>query len=227
MTRTGTIRPITTDFRRFSRLSVQTPGIRPESDQELHRKPPQEGFTVVPSNTLTEVKAVVVKRLEELRPAYLEYLELEAYVELTGNFPTATPEAEAEVPQPQATPAPAPAPAKPAATRQRPGSAKKPAAKSKPAASKKPAAKAKPAAAVPTSDGQTEAKVKEIVASHPDGIKVGDIIKEGNLSQSYTYDVVKRLTESKELVKRNRKIYIHENAATTAPKASQAQPVGV
>lgn len=171
----------------------------------------------MPSNVITEVKATVEKRMEELRPAYLEYLELEAYVELTGNFQPPTPEA------PQAeTPAPAPAatPAKPAATRPRPGSGKKPAAK-KQAAKKPAAAKAKPAA---PNDGETVAKVKEIVAAHPDGIKIGDIIKEGNLSQSYTYDVVKRLTESRELVKRNRKIYIHENSATTAPKASQAQP---
>lgn len=187
----------------------------------------------MPSNVITEVKATVVKRMEELRPAYLEYLELEAYAELTGNFTPPTieaPEAPVVAPAevaPVTAPAPAATPAKPAATRSRPGS-KKPAAK-KPAASKKPAApKAKPApapaAAAAPNDGETVAKVKEIVASHPDGIKIGDIIKEGNLSQSYTYDVVKRLTESKELVKRNRKIYIHENAATTAPKASQAQP---
>lgn len=180
------------------------------------------------SNLLTEVQATVTARMQELRPAYLEYLELEAYAELTGKFESpvqTTEEAQAALDAAPSivTPVEAPAPAKPTATkkpaapRQRPGS-KKPAAKA--AAKAKPKAAAKPAA----SDGETVAKVLEIVAAHNDtGIKVGEIIAEGDLSQSYTYDVVKRLTEAKQLVKRNRKIYLHQNAATTAARSREAQ----
>lgn len=170
------------------------------------------------SPLLTEVADKVTKRMDELRPAYLEYLELSAYAEQMSGFePPEIPEGRivlapaSTVPEaPAAAPAkPKPAAAKLPATRQRPGSAKKPAAK-------KPAAKA----AAPN-EGETVAKIKEIVAAHPDGIKIGEIIKEGNLSQSYTYDVVKRMTEAKELEKRNRKIYLHRNARTETPATSQ------
>jgi hypothetical protein len=178
----------------------------------------------VTSELLTEFQANIAKRIEDLRPSYLEYMELSAYMERMAGFEapvSAEAVTQAAPPAPAVKTAPAAA-TKPAAPRQRPGStAKKPAAK-------KPAAKAP---AVNANEGQTVAKIKEIVSSHPEGISVGDIIKEGQLSTSYTYDVVKRLVAGKELDKKNKKIFLHETsrstrrpAATPAEEAPQPQP---
>lgn len=169
------------------------------------------------STLLTEVEAKVTERMQELLPAYLEYLELEAYAQQMNGFqsPVASVPATAPVAAPAAKPAAkkAAAKAKPASPRTRPGAKKKPAAKK--------------AAALTASDGATVARIKEIVASHPEGIAVGAIIKEGELSTSYTYDVVKRLIESKELAKRNRKIYAVETARTRTPVVSAPTPQAV
>lgn len=55
--------------------------------------------------------------------------------------------------------------------------------------------------------GETMKQVREIVARHPEGISVGEIIKEGKLSASYTYAVVKRLVERGEFQRHSKLIY--------------------
>lgn len=154
------------------------------------------------TTTMEQAKA----RLAELRPAHEEYLKLTEFVEKFASF------FEDAAPAPAPAPSPARAPkASAPATRKRPSSGKA-------------ATKAAPTpAAVEETDGRhgaTVAKIKEIVAAHPEGISVGNIISEGQLSTSYTYDVVKRLVDRGEFEKRNRKIYSNGESFRTGRKVT-------
>jgi len=150
----------------------------------------------VTSNVLTQALDAARKRMDQLRAGYEEYLELEAYVQQMENFrPTAATGSASKTPQAAST-------RRPTNSRQRPGTGQRPGTTKTPS-------RATANAAQQEAQGATVAKIKEIVAAHPEGISIGDIISEGQLSTSYTYDVVKRLVERGEFEKKNRKIFTH------------------
>lgn len=152
--------------------------------RKLRQRTQTEGTGALASPAIKEALKQIQTRLDELRPAHEEYVALAEFAEKFHGF----------IHEPGRTAATVPKTVKPSTAK---------------------TAKAPPKTAAKTSSpsdgrsghGETLQRIREIVESHPEGISVGDIIQEGQLSTSYTYDVVKRLVERGEFHKANRRIY--------------------